>query len=47
MKEQRPLISGFCNPSNPPKIHGSCRLDGCACEHHTAAEPLTWTGDNA
>ena len=44
--DQRPLRSGFCNPAHPSKIHDSCRLDGCACEHHQT-EPLVWEGDPA
>lgn len=33
----KPLLSGFCNPDNPPTSHGRCRLDGCTCSCHQLA----------
>ena len=33
-----PILSGFCNPTNPPDSHGRCRKEDCPCVCHEAAE---------
>lgn len=43
--ERKPMRSGFCSLTLP--THERCRLDGCPCECHATAEPITWEGDNA
>jgi hypothetical protein len=37
-KKSQPARSGFCNPANPPEIHGSCRKANCPCDHHQTPE---------
>jgi len=40
----RPLLSGFCNPSNNQQSHRRCRLGGCSCTCHAPTGPITPTG---
>lgn len=45
-KETKRFVTGFCNPSNPPAIHATCKkhwAGRCDCDCHTISEAATST----